>query len=98
MKRKAESCAARQNHPKVLSTDVFGSGIAETKLFPPGIRLKYEAHIGPVYAVDCSPFHRNLFLSAGADGEIRLYSMLQSDPVLLFQPGATLASIHSVKW
>lgn len=33
-------------------------------------------HTGPVLSVSCSPFHRNLFLSSGSDGQIRLYNML----------------------
>ena len=41
------------------------------------VTFTYDAHHGPVYAVECSPFHRNAFLSAGMDQCIRLYSILQ---------------------
>ena len=36
-----------------------------------------QPHHGPVYSVECSPFFRNAFLSAGMDQCIRLYSILQ---------------------
>ncbi|KAM4532952.1 cytoplasmic dynein 2 intermediate chain 2 isoform 2-T2 [Fundulus diaphanus] len=37
---------------------------------------------GPVHSLHCSPFHRNLFISAGTDGLVRLGSLLQADPLL----------------
>ncbi|CAH2316295.1 spectrin alpha chain, non-erythrocytic 1 isoform X1 [Pelobates cultripes] len=37
---------------------------------------------GPVHCLDCSPFHRNLFVSAGTDGHAHLYSMLQAKPLM----------------
>lgn len=41
------------------------------------VTFTYSPHHGPVYAVECSPFHRNAFISAGMDQCIRLYSLLQ---------------------
>ena len=46
-------------------------------LFPRPMDFKFDPHSGPVHSLDCSPFHRNLFLSSGADGDLKLYSMLQ---------------------
>lgn len=37
---------------------------------------------GPVHSIHCSPFHRNLFLSAGTDGLVHLHSLLQASPLL----------------
>lgn len=37
---------------------------------------------GPVHSLHCSPFHRNLFVSAGTDGLVRVHSLLQADPLL----------------
>ncbi|XP_008423064.1 cytoplasmic dynein 2 intermediate chain 2 [Poecilia reticulata] len=37
---------------------------------------------GPVHSVHCSPFHRNLFASAGTDGLVQVRSLLQADPLL----------------
>ncbi|XP_004640635.1 WD repeat-containing protein 34 [Octodon degus] len=44
-------------------------------------RFVFSPHGGPIYSVSCSPFHRNLFLSAGTDGHVHLYSMLQAQPL-----------------
>ena len=52
--------------------------------------------VGPVHAVHCSPFHRNLFLSCGADGSIALFSLLQAKPLLTLNPSPTY--ILSVSW
>ncbi|XP_073397219.1 cytoplasmic dynein 2 intermediate chain 2 isoform X1 [Dendrobates tinctorius] len=48
-------------------------------------QFTFSPHGGPVYCVDCSPFHRNIFLSAGTDGHAHLYSMLQEKPLTLLQ-------------
>uniref|UniRef100_A0A8B9CNN8 Dynein 2 intermediate chain 2 n=1 Tax=Anser brachyrhynchus TaxID=132585 RepID=A0A8B9CNN8_9AVES len=47
--------------------------------------LAFSPHAGPVYSVSCSPFHRNLFLSCGTDGQVHLNSMLQTQPLLSLQ-------------
>eukprot|EP00075_Anas_platyrhynchos_P008236 XP_021130255.2 WD repeat-containing protein 34 isoform X2 [Anas platyrhynchos] len=47
--------------------------------------LAFSPHGGPVYSVSCSPFHRNLFLSCGTDGQVHLNSMLQTQPLLSLQ-------------
>ncbi|XP_008938431.1 PREDICTED: WD repeat-containing protein 34-like, partial [Merops nubicus] len=47
--------------------------------------LAFAPHAGPVYSVSCSPFHRNLFLSCGTDGQVHLHSMLQTQPLVSLQ-------------
>ncbi|XP_008489653.2 WD repeat-containing protein 34 [Calypte anna] len=47
--------------------------------------LSFSPHAGPVYSVSCSPFHRNLFLSCGTDGQVHLHSMLQTQPLVSLQ-------------
>ncbi|XP_036249647.1 cytoplasmic dynein 2 intermediate chain 2 isoform X1 [Molothrus ater] len=47
--------------------------------------LAFSPHAGPVYSVSCSPFHRNLFLSCGTDGQVHLHSMLQTQPLFALQ-------------
>ena len=47
---------------------------------------RYEAHAGPVLALEASPFHRHLFLSAGADGMLKFSSLLQHRPLLCLDP------------
>ena len=47
---------------------------------------RYESHAGPVLALAASPFHRHLFASAGADGLIKVSSLLQHKPLLCLDP------------
>ncbi|XP_048368177.1 cytoplasmic dynein 2 intermediate chain 2 [Sphaerodactylus townsendi] len=56
----------------------------------------FSPHGGPVYAVSCSPFHRNLFLSGGTDGHIHLHSMLQAQPLISIQ--LSKKYVFSVRW
>ncbi|RVE65551.1 hypothetical protein OJAV_G00117630 [Oryzias javanicus] len=42
----------------------------------------FRPHSGPVYSLHCSPFHRNLFVSAGTDGLAHVHSLLQAEPLL----------------
>jgi WD40 repeat protein len=58
--------------------------------------LFHRSTVGPVHSVSCSPYHRNLFLSCGADGCISLYSLLQAKPLIKFDPSPTY--IMSVEW
>ncbi|KAK5620116.1 hypothetical protein CRENBAI_001907 [Crenichthys baileyi] len=44
--------------------------------------FSFRPSSGPVHSVHCSPFHRNLFVSAGTDGLVHVHSMLQADPLL----------------
>lgn len=46
----------------------------------------FGPHLGPVFAVDGSPFHRNIFLTCGFDGEFRVYSALRRQPLLSLSP------------
>ncbi|XP_069799181.1 cytoplasmic dynein 2 intermediate chain 2 isoform X2 [Dendropsophus ebraccatus] len=59
-------------------------------------QFTFSPHGGPVYCVDCSPFHRNLFLSAGTDGHAHLYSMLQEKPLTSLQ--LSQKYLFSVRW
>ncbi|CAJ0968272.1 unnamed protein product [Ranitomeya imitator] len=59
-------------------------------------QFTFSPHGGPVYCVDCSPFHRNIFLSAGTDGHAHLYSMLQEKPLTSLQ--LSQKYLFSVQW
>ena len=48
--------------------------------------FSHEAHIGAVTAIDFSPFSRNLFLSCGSDGTLRLSHLLESSPLRIWEP------------
>lgn len=59
-------------------------------------RTKFEPHAGPVLSVDASPFHRNVFASAGADGVLKISSTLQARPILSLDPNAGISLYHSL--
>jgi WD40 repeat protein len=60
------------------------------------ITFAFRPHHGPVYGCSCSPFHRNLFLSASTDTSARLYSLLDSSPLLCMEPDC--GYLFSVQW
>ncbi|XP_013407902.1 WD repeat-containing protein 34 [Lingula anatina] len=60
------------------------------------VTFAFNPHHGPVYDVQCSPFHRNLFMSCGSDTSARLYSMLQGHPITIMEPSA--GYLFSSKW
>lgn len=60
------------------------------------VTFSFSPHFGPVFSVDCSPYHRNLFLTCGTDASVRLYSMLQSKPLFSVEPGA--GYLFRVRW
>lgn len=48
--------------------------------------FSHDAHVGPVNSIDCSPFHRSLFLSGGQDGSVRLYHILEKNALRQWDP------------
>jgi hypothetical protein len=56
--------------------DIFNSKPDIRKLYPNNISFAFEGHLGPVYGISYSPFHRNLFLTCSLDGSMRLYDLL----------------------
>jgi WD40 repeat protein len=60
------------------------------------VKAEFRAHAGPVHAVDCSPFQRNVFASCGIDGTVRVYTTLQSEPVVLLEPASVY--LYGVQW
>ncbi|XP_064147436.1 cytoplasmic dynein 2 intermediate chain 2 isoform X2 [Loxodonta africana] len=59
-------------------------------------QFTFSPHGGPIYSVSCSPYHRNLFLSAGTDGHVHLYSMLQAQPLTSLQ--LSHKYLFAVRW
>uniref|UniRef100_A0A8D3AD08 Dynein 2 intermediate chain 2 n=1 Tax=Scophthalmus maximus TaxID=52904 RepID=A0A8D3AD08_SCOMX len=51
---------------------------------------------GPVHSIHCSPFHRNLFVSAGTDGLAHVHSMLQVNPLLSLRVSDSY--VFQVQW
>ena len=61
-------------HPPNLPS-LFAEDIKSVAVYSP-VTFAFHPYLGPIHSVSCSPHHRNLFLTAGAD-TIRLYNMLQ---------------------
>jgi len=73
-----------------------GSHITSSVPLCSPVTLTYSPHHGPVHSVDCSVFHRNAFLSSGMDQCLRIYNMLQTQPVLTIEPDD--GYLFSAKW
>ena len=59
----------------------------------------FETHSGPVHSIDCSPFFRNLFLTASSDGSVRLYSTLERTPLSSLEPSTESRHfIYASQW
>ncbi|KAJ3193686.1 WD repeat-containing protein 34, partial [Dinochytrium kinnereticum] len=59
-------------------------------------QFAYQPHIGSVTGVSFSPFHRNLFLTCGDDGTVRLYHKLQMKQLFTWEP--VPHALQSVQW
>lgn len=78
------SSAASENAQKLACTHPLSESSESDQTFAvvddaekSPVTFCFHPHTGPVYSVDCSPFHRNLFVTAGTDMTVRLYSQLQ---------------------
>ncbi|XP_054716481.1 cytoplasmic dynein 2 intermediate chain 2-like [Uloborus diversus] len=60
------------------------TGVTSVELKNP-ITMSFERHKGQVTSVQFSPFTRNIFLTSGSDGEVRLYNLMQTKPVMVLQ-------------
>jgi len=71
---KAAARSGAELYASIRGSEVAGEG------------FRHEPHIGPVSSIDGSPFHRSLFLTGGRDGSVRLYHVLESAPLLQWEP------------
>lgn len=86
------------NHSPLMTQDTVKRNVPLSEVFEPLLRYdhtQYEEHIGPVNSVECSPFHRNLFLTAGEDGLLRMYHVLERAPVLSWDPVTASAAVQT---
>jgi len=60
------------------------------------IKAEHLGHDGPVHAIQWSPHERNLFLTAGADSMIRIYSTLKAQPLMALEP--TRVALLAAQW
>jgi WD40 repeat protein len=49
-------------------------------------KFSYEKHIGSISSLEISPFNKNVFLSAGNDGFIKLFHFNQPTPIFQWEP------------
>ncbi|XP_022073658.2 WD repeat-containing protein 34 isoform X1 [Acanthochromis polyacanthus] len=58
--------------------------------------FSFRPHSGPIHSIHCSPFHRNLFVSAGTDGQVHLHSLLQPNPLVSLR--ISNSYVFQVQW
>lgn len=69
-----------------MNSQTFAFGIpGDLVQFKHPVVMVFERHKGQVNSVHFSPFARNLFLTAGSDGELHICSLLQPKPILKLQ-------------
>ncbi|KAJ9521298.1 hypothetical protein QJQ45_001174 [Haematococcus lacustris] len=89
--------------------DIAGRAVSRVKQFQKGLAAgerpelrcpikdaAYASHAGAVYGLDCSPYQRDVFLTGGADGSLRLYHALKQQALLVLEPAN--AQLHLVNW
>jgi len=54
-------------------------GINDLPCFDPVFKY-YEPHGGEIVSVQCCPHNKDLFLTSGTDGEVRIYVLNQVNP------------------
>eukprot|EP00605_Chrysophyceae_sp_TOSAG23-4_P002460 GSChrysophyteH1.ASY1.ANO1.2719.1 assembled CDS len=52
----------------------------------------HDSHVGSIHSLDFSPFSRNIFLSCGSDGTLRLSHLLESSPLRVWEPSPALSA------
>lgn len=83
-------CALKSDVPRLKGVAAVDLGESSP------VQLAFQPHGGPVYSVACSPFHRNFFLTASTDGTVRLYSHLETSPLLIMEPSG--GYLFDVEW
>lgn len=78
-----EEWSKKRGAMEINKKSIFESKPELRKIYGNPISGAFEPHLGPVYSVSFSPFHRNLFLSCSMDGSIRIYDLLQVKKNLL---------------
>lgn len=58
--------------------------------------FSFRKHCGPIHSIHYSPFHRNLFVSAGTDGLAHIHSLLHANPMLSIRVSDSY--VYQVQW
>ncbi|XP_026196064.1 WD repeat-containing protein 34 [Anabas testudineus] len=81
-----------------FSSNTLAAGASEGQSVPlraPAV-FSFRPSSGPVHSIHCSPFHRNLFVSAGTDGLAHVHSLLQANPLLSLRVSDSY--VFQVQW
>ena len=72
------------------SKEIFKNYTSSKELYAPIRseidRFEFEKHIGAVNSLEISPFNKNLILTAGQDGCIKLFHLLKQAPLREWEP------------
>ncbi|KAJ3326002.1 WD repeat-containing protein 34 [Boothiomyces sp. JEL0866] len=68
------------------SINKFSSTSPDSKSNLNPVIFSYRSHIGPVSSISFSPFHHNLFLTSGLDGNVKLFHILANEPLFTWEP------------
>ena len=73
-----------------FTKDTFKSQVNSDDIYQPikseAEKFSHEKHIGTVHMLEISPFNRNIFLSAGQDGCVKLFHMSEGAPLRVWEP------------
>ncbi|XP_061633072.1 WD repeat-containing protein 34 isoform X1 [Phyllopteryx taeniolatus] len=83
-------CSLSSQTPAAVSSEYHSVPLRAPAVF------SFRPGSGPVHSIHCSPFHRNLFLSAGTDGLAHLHSLLQTNPLRSLRVSDTY--VFKVQW
>lgn len=85
---------------KTLTKDSFKSFPNIEDLYSalkrPGILFTHDSHVGAVNSIHSSNFNRNVFLSGGADGTLKLFHTQQKAPLRQWDPSPPSGTIGAV--
>lgn len=89
--------AGADTPPSAVETDAAAAAAAPPPPpLPSPVQFAYTGHRGPVYGLACSPYHRNLFLTASTDMSLSIAHMLERQPAVVLEPG--LGYLFDIQW
>lgn len=97
-RRQVEAHASAKRSKDVTLATVYEARLNPASLFPNALDFLFDAHLGPVYDATFSPFRKNTFLTASADGTLRLYSTRQRACLLSMDVSPSSAYLYAVQW
>ena len=72
---------------KILYNIICQSNISHFKIYPyVNTQMSYNNHIGYINTIQFNPHNRNIFLSCGNDGYLKIFSIFSCKPIIIIQP------------